>query len=103
MTSVTERIPLDRIEDRARHAHPGRVLLTLLAAALFALGWLTCKAFAVAWLGGSAALPPTQSLFAISMVASAVGCAMAFLIRPEAKRGRRRDGGDVVPIGGAPA
>jgi MFS family permease len=56
--------------------------------------------FAVAWLGGSAALPPTQSLFAISMVTSAVGCAMAFLIRPEAKRGRRRDGGDVAPIGG---
>lgn len=50
MTSVTERIPLDRIEHRARHARPGRVLLTLLAAALFALGWLTCKAFALAWL-----------------------------------------------------
>ena len=53
MTSLTERIPLDRIERRARHARPGRVLLTLIAAALFALGWLTCKAFAVAWLAAA--------------------------------------------------
>jgi hypothetical protein len=50
LTSLTERIPLDRIERRARHARPGRVLLTVIAAVLFALGWLACKAFAVAWL-----------------------------------------------------
>ena len=53
MTSLTERIPLDRIEHRARHARPGRVLLTLLAAALFALGWTACKAFALAWLAAA--------------------------------------------------
>ena len=50
MTSVAERVPLDRIEQRARQAHPGRVLLTLLAGLLFALGWAAYKACAVAWL-----------------------------------------------------
>jgi hypothetical protein len=53
VTTLTERVPLDRIEQRARHARPGRVVLTLLAAALFALGWLTCKAFAAAWLAAA--------------------------------------------------
>jgi uncharacterized membrane protein (DUF485 family) len=50
LTSVTERIPLDRIEQRARHARPGRAVLVVIASLLFALGWVTCKAFAVAWL-----------------------------------------------------
>ena len=65
MTTLTERVPLDRIERRARHARPGRVILTLLAAALFALGWTACKAFAVAWLAaawcGSAVIEGWQS------------------------------------------
>lgn len=46
---LAERVPLDRIEQRARAAHPGRTVLTVAAALLFALGWLACKAFAVAW------------------------------------------------------
>lgn len=50
MTSVTERIPLDRIEQRARHARPGRAVLVVVASLLFGLGWLACKACAVAWL-----------------------------------------------------
>jgi uncharacterized membrane protein len=49
VTTLTERVPLDRIEQRARQAHPGRVLLTVIAAALFALGWLAYKACAVTW------------------------------------------------------
>ena len=53
MTSLTERVPLDRIEHRARHARPGRVLLTVIAAVLFALGWTACKAFALAWLAAA--------------------------------------------------
>ena len=53
MTSLTERVPLDRIERRARHARPGRVLLTLIAGLLFGLGWLTCKACAVTWLAAA--------------------------------------------------
>src|SRR6516165_6271867 len=54
--------------------------------------------FIVAWLGGSAALPPTQKLFAISLGVAAVGVGLALLIRPEAKRGRQRDTRDVVPV-----
>jgi hypothetical protein len=65
LTSLTERIPLDRIEDRARQARPGHVLLTVIAALLFALGWTACKAFAVAWLAlawcGSAVIEGWQS------------------------------------------
>lgn len=65
MTSLTERIPLDRIEHRARHARPGRAVLTVIAAVLFGLGWLTCKAFAAAWLAlawcGSAVIEGWQS------------------------------------------
>ena len=50
MTTLTERVPLDRIERRARHARPGRAVLTVIAAVLFGLGWLAFKACAVAWL-----------------------------------------------------
>jgi len=58
-------VPLDRIERRARQAHPGRVLLTVIAAILFAAGWVTYKACAVAWLAaawcGSAVIEGWQS------------------------------------------
>jgi len=49
MTTVAERVPLDRIEQRARGAHPGRAALTVIAAVLFGLGWAAFKALAVAW------------------------------------------------------
>jgi uncharacterized membrane protein YedE/YeeE len=65
LTSVTERIPLDRIDGRARHARPGRVLLTVVAAVLFGLGWLTYKTCALAWLAvawcGSAVIEGWQT------------------------------------------
>jgi hypothetical protein len=51
MTTVAERVPLDRIEQRARQAHPGRAALTIIATVLFGLGWLAFKALAVAWFG----------------------------------------------------
>lgn len=53
MTSVAERIPLDRIERRARQARPGRAVLTAVAAILFGLGWLAYKACAVTWLAAA--------------------------------------------------
>ena len=52
MTTLTERVPLDRIEHRARHARPGRVLLTLLAAVLFALGWTGMQGVRAGLAGG---------------------------------------------------
>lgn len=44
-------VPLDRIGDRARAARPprpGRAVLTVIAGILFALGWLSCTAWALA-------------------------------------------------------
>jgi hypothetical protein len=53
LTSVTERIPLDRIERRARHARPGRAVLVVIASVLFGLGWLACRACVLAWLAAA--------------------------------------------------
>lgn len=51
MTTWAERIPVDEITAQARHARPGRTLLTAVAAVLFGAGWVAAKGFAVAWLG----------------------------------------------------
>jgi uncharacterized membrane protein YedE/YeeE len=48
--TVLERVPLDRIDARARQARPGRAVLTVIAAVLFGLGWLAYKACALSWL-----------------------------------------------------
>jgi len=50
MTTVTERIPLERISQRAHAARPARTALAVVAGLLFGLGWLAFKAVAVAWL-----------------------------------------------------
>ena len=64
LTSLTERIPLDRIERRARHARPGRAVLVVIAAVLFGVGWLAYKAWSAAWFalawGGSAVVEGWQ-------------------------------------------
>jgi len=51
--TVLDRIPIDDISARARQARPGRVLLTVVAAVLFGLGWLAYKACAVTWLAAA--------------------------------------------------
>lgn len=48
--SVADRIPLDRIGDRARAARPGHTVLVVIAAVLFGLGWAAFKACALSWL-----------------------------------------------------
>jgi len=48
--SVADRVPLDRIGDRARQARPGRTVLLLVAGLLFGLGWVAFKACALSWL-----------------------------------------------------
>jgi hypothetical protein len=53
MTVLSAAPDIDVISARARQAKPGRVLLTLLAAVLFGLGWSVRKLFAVIWLGGA--------------------------------------------------
>jgi hypothetical protein len=39
---------LDQVAARAREVHPGRVLLTAVAAVLFGLGWLAARAVTLA-------------------------------------------------------
>ena len=50
MTALTERIPLDGITAQAEAVKPGRAVLTVVAAVLFGLGWVTARVFAVLWL-----------------------------------------------------
>jgi len=52
MTAITERIPLDSITEQAHQVRPGRTALTLIAAVLYGLGWITARVFAVLWLAG---------------------------------------------------
>lgn len=51
--SMADRVPLDRIEDRARAARPGRTVLVVIAACLFGLGWVAFKACAWSWLAAA--------------------------------------------------
>jgi uncharacterized membrane protein YedE/YeeE len=66
MTSTPlDRVPLDRISQRAHAARPGRAVLAVIAGLLFGLGWLAYKTCAVAWLAlawcGSAVIEGWQS------------------------------------------
>ena len=50
MTTVLDRVPVERISERARGADPARVVLTVIAGVLFGLGWAAWKVAAGAWL-----------------------------------------------------
>ncbi len=54
--------------------------------------------FVVGWLGGSAALPPTQKLFGISLLAAGTSVMVALLIRPERKPAEHQDRAELVSI-----
>jgi len=54
--------------------------------------------FVVGWLGGAAALPPTERLFAIGLGAATVSLVVALLIRPDPATPKKYRSGDVVPI-----
>jgi MFS family permease len=54
--------------------------------------------FVVGWLGGAAALPPTDRLFAIALGAAGVSLAVALMIRPDPATSKKYRSGDVVPI-----
>jgi hypothetical protein len=52
--SVLDAVPLEAISQRARTVDVGRVLLTVLAAILYGLGWIVGRAvFAIAWAGSA--------------------------------------------------
>lgn len=46
---VSLQVPVDRITAQARELRFWRTLLTVLAAALYGIGWVTYKSFAAAW------------------------------------------------------
>lgn len=50
---------LDRIQSDAAQLQPARVALTVVAAPLFAVGWVAGKAWAVLWLVASWVLAAT--------------------------------------------
>jgi hypothetical protein len=50
---LQDRVPLDAISTDARQAKPGRALLALIGAPLFAIGWLACKVFRVLFYAGA--------------------------------------------------
>jgi hypothetical protein len=47
---MLDRVPVDEITQQAKQVKFGRAVLTLVAAVLFGLGWVTSRAFAVLWL-----------------------------------------------------
>lgn len=49
MATVLERIDVERISAEARQIHPGRTLLVVAAAVLYAIGWLTGTLVVGAW------------------------------------------------------
>ena len=49
-TSVLDRVPVDEITQQAQQVKPGRTALTVVAAVLFGLGWVTARVFSVVWL-----------------------------------------------------
>ena len=53
MTTILDRVPVERITAQAREVHAGRTLLTLLAAFFFALGWVAFKTCALLWLAAA--------------------------------------------------
>lgn len=48
--SLLEQVPVDAITAQARQVRFGRVALTVIAAVLFGIGWLTARLFGALWL-----------------------------------------------------
>jgi hypothetical protein len=51
VTTLLERVPADRISERAHAARPGRILLVAAIGLLFGAGWVAYKTLALLWLG----------------------------------------------------
>lgn len=50
MTTITARIPVERIAERAAALDPVRLLLALLAAPFLLIGWVAGKTVSIVWL-----------------------------------------------------
>ncbi len=54
MTSVLDRVPIERIRAEAGQANAGRVLLKLLVGVFFLVGWLAATVFtSLVWCGSA--------------------------------------------------
>ncbi|HEU4542211.1 MAG TPA: hypothetical protein VFR23_13870 [Jiangellaceae bacterium] len=51
MSTLLDRVPLERITTEAREVHVGRTLATLIAGLLYLVGWVAARVFAVVWFG----------------------------------------------------
>lgn len=49
MTTLTEHIDVDAITEQAKQVHFWRSIVTVIAAILFGLGWVSFRFFAVIW------------------------------------------------------
>lgn len=50
MTTVLERVPVDRITTQARQVRFGHTILTIIAAVFFSIGWVVAKVWlAIVW------------------------------------------------------
>lgn len=47
--TVLDRVPVERITAEARQVEFGRMLLTLIGAVFYAVGWVAAKVFGVLW------------------------------------------------------
>jgi hypothetical protein len=52
-TTLLDRVPVDEITAQAKRVRFWRTVLTLVAGALYGLGWVTARAFALVWLAAS--------------------------------------------------
>jgi MFS family permease len=55
--------------------------------------------YVVGWLGGSAAVPPTQLLFIVAAVIAALTCILALTIRPRPSKPTAKGDVEIVPVG----
>src|SRR3954468_17083151 len=54
--------------------------------------------YVVGWVGGAAAVPPTQPLFIARAVAAALTCAVVMTIRPGPNKPRAKGDSEIVPV-----
>ena len=54
--------------------------------------------YLIAWLGGSATVPPTGPLFGVALVVAILALAVSAVIRPAPKHLQKRERGDLVPL-----
>jgi MFS family permease len=55
--------------------------------------------YVVGWVGGAAAVPPTQLLFIVGAAVAALSCAVVLTIRPGSDKPRAAGDSEIVPVG----